>query len=181
MNGGTVVLGLGNVLCADDGVGTAAIAAFSRRYRPGPDDHVVDGGTLGMSLLPFLTSFRKVVLVDAVRADAAPGTLVELAGEAILPVVRERLSVHQVGVADLLDATRWRTGALPVIRLVGVVPASLELGIGLSAPVRAALPLLVERIADVLRSLGSDVRRRGEGDAAAGDDPALVLARVLGM
>lgn len=181
MNDHTVILGLGNALCGDDGVGTAAIAAFARRYRLPPGDRVVDGGTLGLSLLPYLTTFRNAVLVDAVRADAPPGTIVELVGDAILPVVRERLSVHQVGVADLLDATRWRSGSLPLLRLVGVVPRTLALGVGLSAPVRAALPDLVERIAELVQSFGGHAILRGEDDAADRNDPALVLARVLGM
>jgi hydrogenase maturation protease len=89
--------------------------------------------------------------------DAPAGTLVFLEGADVLPAVRLRLSVHQVGVADLLDAARIR-GRLPQkLLLLGLVPQSIELGYELSAAVSEALPGLVEAIVDEVRKLGFEL------------------------
>ncbi|MGZ8255244.1 MAG: hydrogenase maturation protease, partial [Burkholderiaceae bacterium] len=102
-----LVLGLGNVLLADDGVGSAAVAELHDRYEPCAGARVLDGGTLGLSLLPYLDAADIVILVDAIRADAPPGSFVRLDGDEVAPAVATRLSPHQIGVADLLDGARW--------------------------------------------------------------------------
>ena len=83
-----LVLGLGNVLLGDDGVGAAAVACLERDYRIPPGVRLEDGGTLGLSLLGLLTEADHVILVDAVRTDAPPGTLVRLDGTDVMDAVR---------------------------------------------------------------------------------------------
>jgi len=120
-----LVLGLGNVLLGDDGIGAAAIDRLERDYRVPPEVRLVEGGTLGLSLLDEVGGAEHVILVDAVAADAPPGTLVRLDGADVTDAVRERLSVHQVGVADLLDAARL-IGRYPAsVVLLGLVPGSI--------------------------------------------------------
>ena len=147
-----LVLGLGNPLCRDDGVGVAAVAEILRRYEPPGGAVVLDGGTLGLSLLPHLEDAEVAILVDAIRDDAAPGTLVRLEGAQVRPAVDARLSVHQVGVADLFAAAELR-GRLPSrLVLLGLVPAALDVAVGLSPAVACGLPALVEAvIAEALR------------------------------
>jgi hydrogenase maturation protease len=155
-----LVLGLGNLLCRDDGLGPAAVAALERSWRPAPGCVVEDGGTLGLSLLPAVGDARRVILIDAVRGDGPPGTPVRLTGEQIDPAVRERLSVHQVGVADVVDALRL-LGRMPEeVVLLGVVPESVGLGLGLTPPVEAALPGLLERVVAESARLGFAWQRR---------------------
>ena len=86
-----LILGLGNVLCADDGAGVAAVVRLARERSVPPGVWVLDGGTLGLSLLPLVESGRDVILVDAVRTEAPPGTLVRLEGDDVLPAALERL------------------------------------------------------------------------------------------
>jgi len=149
-----LVLGLGNLLCQDDGVGVAALALLCSRYEPPPGVRFVDGGTLGLSLLPTLEAADRVLIVDAIRSDGPVGSLVRLEGEEVANAAEHRLSVHQVGVSDLLGAARWQ-GVLPR-RLVlwGLVPQSLELGVERSLPVEAALPALVEHVVAECAALG---------------------------
>ena len=174
-----LVLGLGNVLLEDDGAGAAAVSLLLERFAPPEGVHVCDGGTLGLSLLPYLQDADAVILVDAVRADGAPGTLVRLDGDDVAPAVAERLSPHQVGVADLLDGARW-LGHYPArVVLLGLVPASMELGVGLSPLVRASLSQLVEQIVEEAESLGFTFHAR-EPEAAAHRDRALDVARLVG-
>ena len=149
-----LVLGLGNVLLEDDGLGVAAVSLLLDRYDVPPGARVLDGGTLGLSLLPYLEGADAVILVDAVLADGPPGTLVRLDGDDVPAAIATRLSVHQVGVADLLEAARWLGSYPGRVVLLGVVPASMELGVALSPAVNAALPDLVERVVAEARALG---------------------------
>jgi hydrogenase maturation protease len=86
---------------------------------------VEDGGTLGLALLDLLTSAARVILVDAVRTEEPAGTLVRLTGADVIDAVRDRLSPHQVGVADLLDAARLIGRYLASVTLLGLVPDSM--------------------------------------------------------
>jgi hydrogenase maturation protease len=173
-----LVLGLGNVLCGDDGLGAVAVHLL-QRYRAPDGVLVLDGGTLGLSLLPTLEQARDAILVDAIRADGAPGSLVRLEGEEVAPAVAARLSVHQVGVLDLLEAARWRERYPSRLVLVGLVPQSLELGVVRTPAVEAALPGLVERIVAEAAGLGHAFVPRTDDEAAAiGPDD---LAHAYGL
>jgi len=155
-----LVLGLGNVLCGDDGLGPAVVDRLDRDWSLPEGCSALDGGTLGLSLLPVVEDARRVILVDAVRLDAAPGTLVRLEGEAVGSAVRDRLSVHQIGVADLVDALRLR-GRLPEeLVLIGAVPGSLAVALGLSPAVDAALPGVLDGVVAEAARLGFPCRRR---------------------
>jgi len=178
---GGLVLGLGNVLCRDDGVGIAALARLSREYRPGPGLGLVDGGTLGLALLPLLERAGAAVLVDAIRTDAPPSTLVRLEGEEVARAAAHRLSVHQIGVSDLLEGARLRGRLPPRLRLVGVVPASVELGLSRTPAIEAAIPALVQAIVDEVEALGYQLSRRSADDVACATGPDRDVHRVLGL
>jgi len=184
----TLVLGLGNVLCGDDGLGVAAALRLARRYALPPEVSLLDGGTLGLALLPVLEEADFVLLLDAVAADAAPGTLVSLEGEAVEPALRDRLSPHQIGVADLLDALHWRDTWPAHLRVLGLVPERMDLHVGLSPAVAAGLDGLVDAAARELRAAGHALASRPpESDAPlhpfaaphdGGDDR---VSRALGL
>jgi hydrogenase maturation protease len=170
-----LVLGLGNVLLGDDGAGPAVIARL-RETRAVPGGvRVMDGGTLGLSLLPYLEDARRVILVDAVATDAPAGTLVRLEGADVGPAVATRLSPHQVGVADLLEGARWHDREPQQLVLLGVVPESIELGVGLSEAVRRALPQLTELVYTDARASGFPL----VATDTRSDDAAFDVARLL--
>jgi len=176
---GVLVLALGNVLLGDDGLGPAAVARLERDYRTPPGVRLEDGGTLGLSLLGLIADSRHVILVDAVRADAAPGTLVRLDGEEVPAAVRDRLSPHQVGVADLLEAARLMNRYPQTVTLLGLVPDSLELAIVRSKAVDDGLEALVAAVVGEVQRLGYGLER--ETAAAARDRPIHNLTRHFGM
>lgn len=153
-----LILGLGNILCGDDGLGVAAVAEIQRRFVPPPGVRVLDGGTLGLTLLGYVGQARDVVLVDAVAADAPPGTLVRLEGSEVGPAARERLSVHQIGVADLLDGLRLLDAVPRRLLLLGLVPRTLELGLERSPEVQSQLPTLVRAVIAEAARLGYELR-----------------------
>ncbi len=152
-----LVLGLGNVLCGDDGLGVAAIELLGRRHRIPEGVRVLDGGTLGLSLLTHIRASDDVILVDAINGGGPPGTLVRLEADEVAPAVRSRLSCHQVGVADLLDALGMLDAYPRRLVLLGLVPESLELNYGCSPSVTEKLPELVEKIVEEAGRLGYDL------------------------
>lgn len=158
-----LVLGLGNPLCGDDGAGVAAVSRLRERYEAPAGAIVLDGGTLGLSLLPYLRLARTVILVDAIAADAPAGTLVRLEGDDVAPAAAHRLSPHQVGVADLLDGARLLGGYPEAIVLVGVVPSHLELSVERSPVVEARIDDLVQATIEEAARTGHVFTRR-EGD-----------------
>lgn len=149
-----LILGLGNVLCADDGLGIVAVERLREEYDIPDGVQVLDGGTLGMSLLGWLSDAREVILVDAIRDDGPPGTLVYLTGDDVAPAVRERLSVHQVGVTDLLDGLRLLGDWPEHLSLVGLVPESIDMHYGLSDAVSARVDELVSAVVREAAELG---------------------------
>jgi hydrogenase maturation protease len=143
---GLLVLGLGNVLLGDDGLGPAAVARLQREFDMAPGVEVADGGTLGLALLALIADMDHVILVDAIRHDAPAGSLVRIEGDEVAPAVRERLSPHQVGVADLLDAARLTACYPASVTLLGLVPEAIDLTLKRSDAVEAGLNTLVEAI-----------------------------------
>ena len=151
---GLLVLGLGNILLGDDGLGAAALARIEASYELPAGMRLEDGGTLGLGLLGLLAEAERVILVDAVRTDSPPGTLVRLDGDDVMPAVRDRLSPHQVGVAELLDTARL-IGCYPAtVTLIGLVPENIDLGLARSPAVAANLDKLVEAIVREVVTLG---------------------------
>jgi len=166
-----LVLGLGNLLCQDDGIGVAAVAWLLRRYHPPPGVRVLDGGTLGLALLPTLESADTVLIIDAIRSDGPPGSFVRLEGEDVAHAAEHRLSVHQVGVSDLLGAARWQ-GSLPArLLLLGLVPQSMELAVERTPVVEAALPALVDRVVAECAALGYPFAPRQSDETSSESGP----------
>jgi hydrogenase maturation protease len=155
-----LILGLGNLLCRDDGLG-AFVAQEIAGTRILPEGvRVLDGGTLGLSLLPYLEDADRAILVDAIQTDEPAGTCVRLEGDEVGPAVAARLSVHQVGVSDLIEAARWRDRIPPTLVLLGLVPDTTDLGVGLSPSVLAGMPALVERVCEEAARLGFQLLKR---------------------
>jgi len=122
----TAVLGLGNPLLTDDGVGLVLLEAVREA---GPWDagvELVDGGTWGLSLPPVLTDSDRVLVLDAVRAGAAPGAVLRGSGADIPRLYRFPLSPHQIDLTEVLGAADL-LGVTPAeVQVVGVEPASVE-------------------------------------------------------
>jgi hydrogenase maturation protease len=139
----TVVLGLGNVLHADDGAGAQAIKRLYEDGRVPEEVSLVEGGTLGLELLPYVWDCSRLIVIDAVDVGEAPGTVVRMSGEE-LNSLPGNSSVHQLGVSDLLVALRVLAQRQPEVTLLGVQPANTDWSTDLSPAVAAAMNVLVE-------------------------------------
>ena len=174
-----LVLGLGTVVCTDDGAGIVAIHRLLREYDLPEGVLALDGGTLGLSLLPLVDSAEQVILVDAIKADGPPGTQVRIEGDEVGPAVYERLSPHQIGVADILAGANLLDRYPDRVVVIGVVPASIELGVERTPAVEASIPELVERVVAELTEMGyPPVRSESRDETNRSTDH---LARTLGV
>ena len=138
-----VVLGLGNILHSDDGIGPQAIGRLRQDPRMRNDVSLIEGGTLGLELLTYIWDCSYLVVLDAVDVGQPPGTLIRMSGQE-LQALPGQGSVHQLGVADLLVALRVLANRTPEVVLLGVQPASTEWGTELSPAVATVLPALAD-------------------------------------
>jgi hydrogenase maturation protease len=136
-----IVLGLGNTLHSDDGIGPQAIERLRSDSRLPEDVTLIEGGTLGLELLTYIWDCSYLLVLDAVDVGQPPGTLVRMSSEE-LQTLPGKGSVHQLGVADLLVALRILAQRAPEVVLLGVQPATTEWGTELSPAVAAVLPAL---------------------------------------
>ena len=142
----TLVLGLGNTLLSDEGVGVRVVERLLASYDFPSEVEILDGGTLGLDLLPYIQRADRLLVVDAVELAAEPGTLVRLEGGDIPSVFGPKLSPHQMGLADLLNAAQL-LDCLPDERVLwGCQPGTLRIGLDLSTPVGAQVERLVENV-----------------------------------
>jgi hydrogenase maturation protease len=139
----TVVLGLGNVLHADDGAGAQAIKRLREDARVPQDVTLVEGGTLGLELHPYVWDCSRLIVIDAVDVGEAPGTVIRMTGEE-LNSLPGSASVHQLGVSDLLVALRVLAQCEPQVVLLGAQPANTEWSTELYPAIAAAMDSLVE-------------------------------------
>ncbi len=143
----TVVIGLGNVILSDDGLGVHALRRLRQRHAVHEEVELVEGGTAGLLLLPHLADARRAIVIDAIDAGAPPGTLVRLPGTDWMNPFRVRVTPHDVAFEDLAAAARL-SGAWPEQLVVhGAQPAVVAVGTELSAPLAACLDVLVDAVA----------------------------------
>jgi hydrogenase maturation protease len=148
---GYVVLGLGNRLETDEALGALVIEHLQREPAalgslPDPDAvELIDGGTVGLGLLPYLVDLDGLVVVDAIAARTEPGTLIDLDGASLI-AHQQVMSVHDLGAGELLGALHVMEAWPRRVRVVGLEPKAIELGLELTAPVAAGVPGLLDRI-----------------------------------
>jgi len=163
-----LVLGIGNLLWADEGFGVRAVEALNQAYRFPDGVELVDGGTLGLNLLPYVESSRRVLVFDAIDFGLAPGELKVLRDAEVPAWGARKLSPHQNGFNDVLALAQLH-GAVPAhIVAIGVQPQTLDdFGGSLTAPVRGRLDEAVALAAAQLADWGfAGERRSGEQPAA---------------
>ncbi|AMV73871.1 HyaD/HybD family hydrogenase maturation endopeptidase [Desulfuromonas carbonis] len=149
-----LILGLGNAVMSDDAFGGRVIAALQQRYRFSERVTILDGGTLGLDLLPHFEGVDRLLIIDALEMGAAPGSIFRLVGEEVPRAFASKLSVHQMGVQDLLAVCELQ-GHLPAELVVwGVQPGSIEMAMELTPAVAAAVEGVVSAVVGELQRWG---------------------------
>ncbi len=158
------MLGLGNILLGDDGVGVRVVERLQSRYDVPMGLRILDGGTLGLDLLPYVEDAERLLLIDAVQAGQAPGTLLRLEDEEVPAFLALKLSPHQMALPDLLAAARLRGRYPSKVVLWGVQPGLMTTSLDLSPAVAAQVDVLLDRVLADLGRWGFKLTRRREDD-----------------
>lgn len=146
--GKKLLLGVGNLLLTDEGIGIHAIQRIVEGNRLPEEIEIVDGGTAGLALLYYLEGVETLVIIDAVETGGPAGTIVRLAGEQIPAYMSLKVSPHEITLPDFLAAAQLRDLYPKEVVVWGMQPHSLEVGVELSAAVEARLDLLIEYVVD---------------------------------
>ena len=150
-----LVLGIGNILLSDEGVGVHVIKRFRETFVIPDSVEIIDGGTMGLDLMPYFEGRTHVVVVDAICSDGEqPGTVRRFSGSDVMAMLGERISPHQIGLSDLLACTAVDTQLPENIVLIGIVPESLDTTLDMTSTIQARVDDLVGMVREELEAAG---------------------------
>lgn len=147
----TLVLGVGNLLLSDDGVGIHTIQRLQAVHQLPEEVQVVDGGTCGLDLLQFLEGVERLIIIDAAEMGKPPGTVVRLEGEQVPAFLSLKTSPHEIGLPELLFTARLTNIYPAEVVVFGVQPASLDTSLSLTPAVEMRVDELAEMVAVEIR------------------------------
>ena len=146
MNENKLVIGIGNILLKDEGVGVRCIEYLRSRDLDN-GIKLVDGATLGFDLLEEINGFEKVVIVDAVDMGKEPGHVASFGAEQILSLpLSEKFSLHEIGLIDVIQVGKKIGYDFGNVRIVGIQPKEVSRGDSLSEIIEEKIPVLAERV-----------------------------------
>lgn len=157
-----LVMGLGNILMEDEGVGIEVIERLRQRYRLSDRIELLDGGTSGMALLDDLRMRERLIVVDAVRTGQPAGSIVVLKDDQVPAFFRSKISPHQLALSDVLAVLTLTGEVPPDVTVIGVEPASLTTHLGLSDLVASRLDALTTRVVMEISAMGFSVEPRDD-------------------
>jgi hydrogenase maturation protease len=152
--GKTLVLGAGNLLLADDGLGIHTIRRLQEVAQLPEEVQVLDGGTLGLGLLHYLEGVSHLLIVDSLETGQPPGTVKRLSGEEVPAYLALKMSPHEIGLPDMLFAAKLRDLYPAEVVIWGAQPATVEVGLDLSPAVASQVDVLVSNILEELGRWG---------------------------
>lgn len=156
----TIVIGVGNLLMADEGIGVRVVQRLVEQYHIPEGVQILDGGTLGLDLLYYLEGCENLLLIDAVSSELEPGGLLCLRDEEVPAFLSMKISPHQIGIPDMLAAAHLK-GIYPQrVVLWGIQPGLVEIGLTLSPEVSEQLDVLVSKVLEQLDAWGQKVSPR---------------------
>ncbi len=148
----TLILGIGNLILKDEGIGVHVVRALQEKKLP-PEVDLVDGGTATMDLLSVIYESERIIVIDALKAGGEPGTIYRCVPEDLMETPERPLSLHQLGLLDVLGMSRQLGGNAAVV-IIGVEPKEMSWGFELTQELQAALPKAVKAVEKELRTLG---------------------------
>lgn len=155
------ILGIGNILLRDEGVGVHVINTIKQRHTFSPEVEIIDGGTMGLDLLPFIEGVDRMLIIDAVDFKKEPGTIAVIEDDDIPSFISTKLSVHQIGLPDVLFALKLMDTKPPKMTLIGIQPEKMETGLTLSESVGRNFDLLLKTVIEKLYDWGVECVPRG--------------------
>lgn len=156
-----VVLGIGNILLKDEGVGVRVAEELDRRYLFPDNVRVLDGGTQGLWLMPTIQQSDHLIVVDAVRGKGDPGTVYRLERDDLPTSLRAKQSAHDSDLVEALNLCEMIDAGPKSVVVVGIEPQDISpFGMELSPAVAARVEELIDRVLDELRNFGIEPEKR---------------------
>jgi hydrogenase maturation protease len=146
-----VILGIGNVILRDEGVGVHAVRELEGRDLP-PRVQVIDGGTALMDLLTVIQEAERIIVIDALKGGGEAGTIYRVTPDDLMAETERALSLHQVGLLEVLGMVK-QLGGDPQVVIIGVEPKEISWGMELTPEVEARLPRVIDAVFEELRGL----------------------------
>ena len=145
-----VILGIGNTLNRDEGLGVHALERIDKLLLKESGVEIIDGGTLGLNLLQLVEECSHLLILDTIDAGREPGTFIELKNEEI-PLFRDvKLSEHQITFQEVLGLAKIRGNLPGNLCLLGFQPVDITLGVGLSDTIEKEMPQLTKRAEEII-------------------------------
>ena len=154
------LIGIGNILLSDEGVGVHAVNAIKERYTFSPHVEIIDGVTMGLDLLSFFEGRDKVLIVDAVDFGKEPGHTGIIENNDIPSALDPKFSVHHIGLSDVLFAAKLMEKIPSEVCLIGIQPKSLDVGLDMTDEINGKIDKLVDLSISKLRGWGINVSCR---------------------
>lgn len=149
-----VILGIGNVLLSDEGLGVKVIKILEEFFSFSEEVELVDGGVGGFFLIPYIEKAKKLLVVDAIRGEGPPGTFYKFKKEDLPLNVVEKLSLHELSFKDILSLVSLKGKMPEEIVILGLEPKVLDLGESLSIEIKRNLKNLINEILIQLKDWG---------------------------
>ena len=140
----TIILGIGNLILRDEGIGIHAIRRLEALELPSGVE-VVDGGTDSVDLLPYFQDYERIIVVDALRAGGEPGSIYRVTPDEIMEDEKRSLSLHEIGLLDVLLMAKHLGGHGEVV-IIGVEPKEISCSMDLTLEVEARLPHVMDAV-----------------------------------
>ena len=144
-----LVLGIGNILLRDVGVGVHVIKQLQERSLPDSVE-VIDGGTAGADLLDIVADREKVIVIDAVHTNCKPGTILRFTPDELVPDEQAHISLHQFGIIETLQMAKQLGCAPKNVVFLGITPADISAGLELCEQLAKSIPDVIELIMNEL-------------------------------
>jgi len=158
----TLILGIGNILWADEGFGVRCVESMNARFDFDDDVRLMDGGTQGLFLLPWVCSVSRLLIFDAIDFGLTPGELRVIQNDDVPQYMgAKKVSMHQTGFQEVLMSAKLLRDSPQQLALIGVQPEELDdYGGSLRAGTRQRIPEAVEQACTLLRQWGVEVHER---------------------
>lgn len=153
----TLIIGVGNLLLSDEGVGIHAAQRLIQEFNLPEEILVLDGGTLGLDLLYYLEGIQNLLIIDAVLMNKEPGSLMRMVNDEVPSYMSFKMSPHHIGIPDMLFAAKLKGLYPPNVVLWGVQPGVVDLGMDLSEPVANQLDGLINNVIAELNYWGYEL------------------------
>lgn len=162
MQNKSIVIGIGNLLFCDDGIGIIAVKYLKENFKFTPELELLDGGTLGFNLAEYFLEYDNVLIIDTISTDDEVGTIYKIPSDGLLGGGSYKNTAHEVEVVQMLEICELQDKKAE-ITIFAIVPEDIQsIKIGLSEILKNKFDILIQTIIKELEQLGFKALKKGK-------------------